>query len=74
MLGIDGGLRVWPRQRETARAHAAYEQRLLPTLEPLTGLDVERVLVTHGEPVLRDGARALSESLAGPPWSRSSLY
>jgi molybdenum cofactor biosynthesis enzyme MoaA len=40
----------------------------------LTELDVERVLVTHGEPVLRDGARALAASLARPPWSRSSLY
>src|SRR2546422_818533 len=39
-----------------------------------TRLDVERVLVTHGEPVLRDGARALAASLARPPWSRSSLY
>jgi hypothetical protein len=37
-------------------------------------LDVERVLVTHGEPVLRDGARALAASLERPPWSRSSLY
>jgi len=27
-------------------------------------LDVERVLVTHGEPVLPDGARALAASLA----------
>jgi hypothetical protein len=31
-------------------------------------------LVTHGEPVLRDGARALAASLARPRWSRSSLY
>jgi molybdenum cofactor biosynthesis enzyme MoaA len=51
-----------------------YEQRLLPTLDALTRLDVERVLVTHGEPVLRDGARALAASLARPPWRRSSLY
>jgi hypothetical protein len=38
------------------------------------GLDVERVLVTDGEPVPRDGARALAASLARPPWRRSSLY
>ncbi len=44
------------------------------TLSALTELDVERVLVTHGEPVLRDGARALAASLARPPWSRSSFY
>jgi glyoxylase-like metal-dependent hydrolase (beta-lactamase superfamily II) len=74
VLEIDGELRVWPRQRESARGRASYEQRLLPTLQPLTRLDVERVLVTHGEPVLRDGARELAASLARPPWSRSSFY
>jgi hypothetical protein len=42
--------------------------------DALTGLDVERVLVTQGEPVLRNGAHALAASLAKPPWSRSSLY
>jgi molybdenum cofactor biosynthesis enzyme MoaA len=56
------------------RRRTWYEQRFLPTLDALTGLDVERVLVTHGEPVLRDGAQALAASLARPPWSRSSLY
>jgi glyoxylase-like metal-dependent hydrolase (beta-lactamase superfamily II) len=74
VLEIDGELRVWPRQRESKGRRTSYEQRLLPTLEALTRLDVERVLVTHGEPVLRDGARALASSLARPPWRRSSLY
>ena len=74
MLEIDGELRVWPRERELERRRAWYEQRFLPTLGVLTGLDVERVLVAHGEPVLRDGARALAASLARPPWSRSALY
>ena len=73
VLEIDGELRVWPRHREIERRRIWYEQRFLPTLEPLTRLDVERVLVTHGEPVLRDGARALAASLAWPPWSRSSF-
>jgi hypothetical protein len=68
VLEIDGALRVWPRHREIERAW--YEQRFLPTLEPLTRLDIERVLVTHGEPVLREGGRALAASLARPPWSR----
>jgi glyoxylase-like metal-dependent hydrolase (beta-lactamase superfamily II) len=74
VLEVDGELRVWPRQRESERRRTSYEQRFLPTLEALTRLDVERVLVTHGEPVLRDGARALAASLARPPWRRSSLY
>jgi hypothetical protein len=65
---------VWPRHREIERRRTWYEQRFLPTLDVLTRLDVERVLVTHGEPVLRDGARTLAGCLARPPWSRSSLY
>src|SRR5205809_419832 len=74
VLEVDGELRVWPRQRELQRRRAWYEQRFLPTLEALTRLDVERVLVTHGEPVLQNGARELAASLARPPWRRSSLY
>ena len=74
VLEVDGELRVWPRHRDGERRRTWYEQRFLPTLDALTGLDVERVLVTHGEPVLRDGARALAATLARPPWSRSSLY
>ena len=72
VLEIDGELRVWPRHRNLERPW--YEQRFRPTLEPLAQLDIERVLVTHGEPVLRDGARALAASLARPPWRRSALY
>jgi hypothetical protein len=72
LLEVDGELRVWPRHREIDRTW--YEQRLLPTLEALTELDVERVLVTHGGPVLRDGARQLAAALSRPPWRRSSLY
>ncbi|TMM21428.1 MAG: MBL fold metallo-hydrolase [Actinobacteria bacterium] len=74
ILEVDGELRVWPRHRNGERRRTWYEQRFLPTLRTLTGLDVERVLVTHGEPVVRDGGRALAASLARPPWSRSSLY
>lgn len=70
VLEVDGELRVWPRDRDIERRLAWYEERFLPTLVPLTQLDVERVLVTHGEPVLRDGARALAASLTRPPWRR----
>ena len=74
LLEVDGELRVWPRQRDSERRRAAYEQRLLPTLAPLAQLDIDRVLVTHGEPVLANGARELAASLTRPPWHRSSLY
>jgi glyoxylase-like metal-dependent hydrolase (beta-lactamase superfamily II) len=71
VLEIDGELRVWA-QLDSERRRAWYEQRMLPTLAALTELDVERVLVTHGEPVVRDGARALAAALARPPWSRDA--
>jgi glyoxylase-like metal-dependent hydrolase (beta-lactamase superfamily II) len=71
VLEIDGELRVWERI-DSDRRRAWYEERFLPTLEALTRRDVERVLVTHGTPVLRDGARALAAALAAPPWDRPS--
>jgi hypothetical protein len=69
VLEVDGQLRVWPRHRDLERHRAWYEERFLPTLDALTRLDVERVLVTHGEPVVRDGARALAAAL-DHPWDR----
>jgi glyoxylase-like metal-dependent hydrolase (beta-lactamase superfamily II) len=74
VLTVDGELRVWPRVRDLERHRASYEQRLLPTLEALTRFDVDRVLVTHGEPVLQNGAHELAASLTRPPWRRASLY
>src|SRR3989449_10918740 len=72
VLEVDGELRVWPRHRDLDRSW--YEERFLPTLEPLTRLDVDRVLVTHGEPVLQNGGRELAASLTRPPWRRASFY
>ena len=40
----------------------------MPTLQPLRELTLERILVTHGEPVLRDGSAALEAALQAPPW------
>jgi glyoxylase-like metal-dependent hydrolase (beta-lactamase superfamily II) len=65
VVGADGGLRVWiwGDQRK-----GWYEDRFRPTLEPLTQLDFDRVLVTHGPPVMSGGARELSAALAAGPW------
>jgi glyoxylase-like metal-dependent hydrolase (beta-lactamase superfamily II) len=65
VVGAEGGLRVWiqgePRE-------GWYRDRFRPTIEPLAERDVDRVLVTHGPPVLRDGGRELRRALDAGPW------
>jgi hypothetical protein len=56
------------------RRRAWCEQRFLPTLEALTRLDVERVLVTQTASRCCATAPRAPASLERPPWSRSSLY
>jgi glyoxylase-like metal-dependent hydrolase (beta-lactamase superfamily II) len=63
VVGAEGGLRVW-----TDGGERWYRERFRPTLEPLTELGVDRVLVTHGPPVLRDGAQELRAALDAGPW------
>ena len=64
-----GALRVWNASGQHVAADWC-EGRFLPTLRPLAELEVDRVLVTHGQPVLQGGARALAKALDAPPWSR----
>ena len=63
LLGApDGGLRVCPESwLEEERVDRA---GLAELLSPLLELPIERVLVSHGEPVLRDGRAALARALA----------
>ncbi len=65
VIGIDGGLRIW---QQSSTDPAWHDQVFVPTLLPLLDLDVERVLVTHGPPVLHDGRRALQAAMAAGPW------
>ena len=64
----DGELRLWHGDRVDAARARWYRERFVPTLAPLRELDLERVLVTHGEPVLRDGSAALAAALDAEPW------
>jgi glyoxylase-like metal-dependent hydrolase (beta-lactamase superfamily II) len=57
ILGRDGGLYV-PR----AWLEDGYDE-VAESLRPLLELPVERVLVTHGEPVLANGRQALAQAL-----------
>jgi hypothetical protein len=72
VVEVDGQLRVWTEPPTTERRRRWYHERFLPTLARLTELDVDRVLVTHGQPVLADGRAALLGALAREPWHGAS--
>ena len=64
----EGELRIWDQKGLDKRRLAWYRDRFLPSLDALRDLDARRILTTHGEPVLADGAAALAGALAAPPW------
>lgn len=68
VVGVDGALRVWSQRPLDERRRRWHRERLVPTLEPLLELEPERILVTHGRPVLGDGTEALRAALQAPPW------
>jgi hypothetical protein len=57
--GVDGGLRLCPEDWLGGGGHAELKDALRPLLEH----PIRHVLVSHGEPVLGDGADALAELL-----------
>ncbi len=63
-----GELRIWTYETITDRTLRYHRERFAPALAPLRELDLERVLVTHGEPVLEDGSAVLAAALDAPPW------
>lgn len=64
----DGRLVVWAADKVDAKVERFYRERFNPTLEPLLGLGVENVLVTHGQPVMGGGTGALRRALKAKPW------
>jgi hypothetical protein len=62
VVEAEGRLHIWDDRPEFVR------EKLAPTLEPLVELGAERVLVTHGEPILGDGAAELRRALRRDPW------
>ncbi len=63
LLGDEaGGVRMCPESWLPGKTdHAA----LAESLRPLAALEIERILVSHGEPVLRNGRAALTAALSG---------
>lgn len=68
VVGVENGLRVWSMEPVDDKQRRFYAERFNPTLEPLLELDLERVLPTHGPPILSGGREALAEALTAPPW------
>jgi hypothetical protein len=70
VIGYEGTLRVW---QQGPFSMQWYRDKFLPTLLPLQALDAERILVTHGPPVLKGGRQALGAALATPPWDHAAV-
>jgi hypothetical protein len=67
---VDGRLVVWATSKVDEKVERFHRERFNPTLEPLLELDFDRVLVTHGQPIAKDGRKALRRALRSRPWSR----
>jgi hypothetical protein len=66
LLGAPGGgLRICPESWLAYLSSGLTSAELRERLRPLLELPVERVLVSHGEPVLSGGRKALEALLAG---------
>lgn len=63
-----GRLVVWSGDRVDAKVERFYRDRFNPTLKPLLELEFDRVLVTHGQPVLEGGRDALRSAIRSKPW------
>ena len=68
VVELDGELKVWSSEKVDSKVERFYRERFNPTLEPLLELDFERVLVTHGRPLLDGGKQALRAALKAEPW------
>ena len=55
---------------DSERRRRWWRERYLPTLKRLAALQAEHVLVTHGQPVLGQGATALRRALERDAWQR----
>jgi hypothetical protein len=72
VIGVEGKLRVW--QAVNSKQERWYWERFIPSLRPLLDLDVERVLVTHGPPILKGGRRKLAQALEAGPWTMTGYF
>jgi glyoxylase-like metal-dependent hydrolase (beta-lactamase superfamily II) len=66
---LEGDLRLWHwRDPVDEKRTRWYRETFNPTLQPLLELDLERILVTHGPPILSYGSSALQAAVDAEPW------
>ena len=68
VVEADGVLHVWESPVDSERRRRWWDERFVPTLRAVAERPVERVLVTHGDPVLADGGAALASAVDRGPW------
>ena len=61
--GREGGLRLCPQSWLGYLSSPVNRAELAELLRPLLDLPIERVLVSHGQPVLAGGRAALAEAI-----------
>jgi hypothetical protein len=72
IVEFGGELHLWEPPIKGERRRRWYCEKLLPSLQALTQVNPELILVTHGRPVLEQGKAALEEALSRGPWQRPS--
>ena len=66
---LEGDLRIWHwREPVDEKRTRWYRDTFNPTLQPLLELDLERILVTHGPPIVSYGSAALQAAVDAEPW------
>jgi hypothetical protein len=66
---LEVDLRLWHwREPVDEKRTRWYRERFNPTLQPLLELDLERILVTHGPPIVSYGSAALQAAVDAEPW------
>lgn len=71
IVNIGHELRVWGASLDSEQRRRRWRERILPALTPLAALEPDHVLVTHGDPVVGDGAAALRHALEHDTWQRT---
>jgi glyoxylase-like metal-dependent hydrolase (beta-lactamase superfamily II) len=66
---LAGDLRIWHwREPVDEKRRRWYRDTFNPTLQPLLDLELDRILVTHGPPILSYGSAALQAAVDAEPW------